>query len=195
MAAMLAGCPQSGESVPEPPPKPAERPKSSERIVHLDEDALRDVRITTTQARRRRATEEVTAFGEMKLHDDASADLVSPVAAVVERLHAVTGARVAPGKPLAALRSAEVGRARAEVLSARARGLAAEQHLERQRRVVAEGLAPKREEERARMEAAVAQAELRSALGKLGALGLGLEARKIRPRSPGSSCALRGRGR
>jgi cobalt-zinc-cadmium efflux system membrane fusion protein len=61
------------------------------------------------------------------------------------------------------------------VLAAAARLRGAEQQLARELRLVAAGIAPRRVEEQARMEADVARALHRSALARLAALGVALE--------------------
>jgi cobalt-zinc-cadmium efflux system membrane fusion protein len=175
---ILTGCPREEAAAPEKPLERPSRQKSGHDLVNLDDDALRDLRLTTTRARRQRATEEVLAFGEIALHEDAAADVVAPLPAVIERLAAPIGARVSKGQTLAVLRSPDLGRARAEIIATNAQIHAAEQHLTRQVAVVAAGVAPKRAEEQARMELAVARASQQAALAKLGALAVGLEVPK-----------------
>jgi len=79
---------------------------------------------------------------------------------------------VSRGQPLVELQSVELGRARADYWSARARADLARANVARKREL-AERVVPKREVEQAEADAASAEADLQAALGSLRALGLG----------------------
>ena len=147
---------------------------STHRLVRLDADALRDLRLTTTKARRGGSLREVTAFGELALHEDATYDVVAPAAGIIDPPLRPIGATVAKGAPLASLRSPAIGNARASVLDSKARLDAAELKLARRRALLADGLTSKREVEEALSEVSVARTRHRSTQAALGALGFGL---------------------
>lgn len=175
MFAALGGCSKEAPPVEKPPAAPVSKTaKSTHGLVRLDADTLRDLRLTTTKARRGGSLHDVTAFGELALHEDATHDVVAPAAGIIDPPLRQIGASVSKGAPLASLRSPAIGSARALVLDGKAKLAAAEQNLARQRSLLANGLAPKREVEVAVSEVAVAETRHRSAQAALGALGLGL---------------------
>jgi cobalt-zinc-cadmium efflux system membrane fusion protein len=147
---------------------------ASAGFILLDDDAIRDLRLRTSKARRRTLTHEISAFGEMQLDEDATVDVVSPLRATVLRIAVRLGRAVRKGDPVAVLRSADLAAARADVLSAQARLRAAERAHGRVAIVAAEGLAAKRDEETARAELERARLLLRAAQTKLAAFGVGL---------------------
>ena len=77
-----------------------------------------------------------------------------------------------PGTPLAQLRSTELGRARADVLTADARRDLAAQTLERKRTLAAERIVATREVQEAEAALRAADAEARAAAARLRALGV-----------------------
>jgi len=146
-------------------PAPAER-------VSIDPEMLRDLRITTAQAESRAAGEGVTVLGEVKVNEDAYAEVGVAIAARVLRALASPGERVEPGQPLALLESSELGRARAAYEVARGHARLAERALARKRELFTERIVAGRELQEAEAEAAAAEAELRAARGMLTALGV-----------------------
>lgn len=136
---------------------------------------LRDLRITTAAVESRPMGESVTVLGELGVNEEAYAEVASPIRARVVQVLAGVGDAVAPGHPLAALESVELGRARADYLAARARARLAATTLERRRRLAGERIVPRREVQEAEATAAAADAELRAAAAALAALGVSRE--------------------
>ena len=142
-------------------------------ILAIDPEMLRDLRITTAPAEARAGGEGITVLGEVKVNEDAYTEVGTAMVARVVRVLASPGDRTAPGQPLALLESAELGKARAAYVAARARARLADHVLARKRDLVTERIVAGREVQEAEAEAAAADAELRAARGALSALGLG----------------------
>src|SRR5207253_6933586 len=87
----------------------------------------------------------------------------------VQEVLAGIGDGIASGQPLAVLESVELGKARAEVIGARARAELTRQGLARKRGL--EGVVPRRDVEEAQAAAIAAAADLRAAEAGLRALG------------------------
>jgi membrane fusion protein, heavy metal efflux system len=159
-------------------------------IVAIDPEMRRDLRITTAKAESRMGGEGASMLGEVKVNEDAYAELSSPLAARVVRIFASPGEHVEVGQPLVELESVELGKSRAEYVSAKARAGLARQALERKRGLVEERIAAKRELQEAEAEAAAAQSELRAARTTLVALGIS-DAEVDRDRSVDARFTLR----
>lgn len=141
--------------------------------LHVTPDLKRDLRVSTAPATAKAGDERVTVLGEVRVHEDALASVAAPVSARVVRVLVQTGANVEPGAPLVELESADVGRARADLLSARAASLRADAVLARKRGLGEVTSAA--EVETAEAEAAAATADLRAAEAALAALGVGVK--------------------
>lgn len=139
--------------------------------LRVSPDLKRDLRVSTAPVRAEAGADRVVLLGEVVVHEDALATVAAPLAARVSRVRVATGATVAAGAPLVDLESVEVGRARAELLAARAHSLRATSALERKRGLG--DVVSRAELEAAEADAAVASAELRSAEAALSALGVG----------------------
>lgn len=178
---LVVGCQGSGRNEShgaphaEPEGKPSREAAVGKGVVVIDPEMLRDLRITTAQAEARVGGEGVTVLGEVGVDEDAYAEVGSPIAARVVRVLASPGDSVRAGQPLVELQSVELGRARAETLSARGRAELARQALERKRGLVSEHIAPERELEEAQAEATAAEADLRAGRAGLRALGVSEE--------------------
>ena len=144
---------RAAAAAPRSRPTPAdatERPnadahKEDANTVEVDEGMLRDLRITTRAVESRAGGELVVLLGELAVDQRAYAEVGAPVAARVTRLLVNAGDTVRSGQTLAELTSPELGRARAEYLSASARLKLAEAALERKRGLAAEKIVPLRE--------------------------------------------------
>jgi cobalt-zinc-cadmium efflux system membrane fusion protein len=136
---------------------------------------LRDLRITTAKAATRTGGEGVAVLGELKVNEDAYAEVGSPIAARVVRVLASPGDAVRQGQALVELQSVELGKARADYISARAHLLLAQKTLERKRNLAGEQIAPTRELHEAEAETTAAEASLHAARTTLRALGLSEE--------------------
>ena len=103
---------------------------------------LRDLRLTTAAVESRRSGEDVVLLGEMTVDERAYAEVGAPVSARVVRLVAAPGDTVREGQVVLELQSPELGKARAEYVSAQARLTLAEGVLTRKRELAAETHCP-----------------------------------------------------
>ena len=126
-------------------------------MIKIAPDMMRDLRITTGKAQARAAGETVSALGELRVNEDAYAEVASPVSARVSRVLVRAGDAVKAGQALAELTSPELVQARAELEAARSRLEIARRNAERKRGLAAERLVPEREVIEA--EAALAEAD------------------------------------
>jgi membrane fusion protein, heavy metal efflux system len=141
--------------------------------VRIDPSMLRDLKITTALSEARSAAETVAVLGELTVNQNAYAEVAAPVAARVMTVSADVGHRVEAQQPLATLASADLGRARADLQSARARADLAAKAMARKRDLSAERLVPQRELQEAEAEATAAAAEMRAAQAALEAFASG----------------------
>ena len=111
-------------------------------------------------------------LGELAVDQRAYAEVGTPVAARVTRLLVNAGDAVRSGQTLAELTSPELGRERAEYLSASARLKLAEAALERKRGLAAEKIVPLREVQEAESAAGEARAALRASRAAIAAFGV-----------------------
>jgi cobalt-zinc-cadmium efflux system membrane fusion protein len=111
-------------------------------------------------------------LGELAVDQSTYAEVGAPVAARVTRLFANSGDAVREGQTLAELTSPELGRERAEYLSASARVTLAEAVLERKRGLAAEKIVPLREVQEAESAAGEARASLRASRAAIAAFGV-----------------------
>ncbi|HLG54422.1 MAG TPA: efflux RND transporter periplasmic adaptor subunit [Vicinamibacterales bacterium] len=133
---------------------------------------LRDLRITTRDVESRTGADLVTLLGELAVDQRAYAEVGTPVAARVTRLLVNAGDPVRADQTLAELTSPELGRERAEYLSANARLTLAEAVLERKRGLATENIVPLREVQEAESAAGEARAALRSSRAAIAAFGV-----------------------
>lgn len=172
----LVGCGRGSEKttnpVPAPPAAEPDAHKEDANTVEVDEAMLRDLRITTRPVESRTGGELVVLLGELAVDQRAYAEVGTPVAARVARLLVTAGDRVRKGQTLAELTSPELGRERAEYLSARARLTLAEAALERKRGLAAEKIVPLREVQEAESAVGEARAALRASRAAIAAFGV-----------------------
>ncbi len=160
---------------PTPEPKAVETKPHAEadaNTVKVDEGMLRDLRITISAVESRPGGEQIMLLGELAVDQRAYAEVGVPVAARVTRLLVNAGDPVRSGQALAELTSPELGRARAEYLSAEARVKLGDAALERKRGLLAEKIVPVREVQEAESAAAETRAALRSARAAIAAFGV-----------------------
>lgn len=177
-AASVAACGGGGgQSAPAETAKPATPPESADahvdpNEVKVEEAMLRDLRITTAAVESRTGAEDVTLLGELAVDERNYAEVGVPVPARAMRLMAGPGDQVRAGEMLVELQSPELGKLRAEYVSAQARLTLAEGALKRKRELAAEKIVPLREVQEAETDATQAQAAVRSASAALTALGV-----------------------
>jgi cobalt-zinc-cadmium efflux system membrane fusion protein len=172
----LAGCGRRSDDDAKPAPTAspaAETPhKEDPNTVEVDEGMRRDLRITTRPVESREGGDLVMLLGELAVDQRAYAEVGTPAAARVMRLLVNAGDTVRAGQTLAELTSPELGRERAEYLSANARLKLAEAALERKRGLAAEKIVPLREVEEAESAAGEARAALRASRAAIAAYGV-----------------------
>jgi cobalt-zinc-cadmium efflux system membrane fusion protein len=140
--------------------------------IHLTEDMVRDLRISTATVAERSGAGEVMALGEVVADQARYAEVASPITGQILRVLVDTNGSVAIGTPLAQLRSTDLGRARAERLSAEARRDLARQALDRKRTLASERIVAQREVQEAEAAFRTADAEVRAATASIQALGI-----------------------
>jgi cobalt-zinc-cadmium efflux system membrane fusion protein len=177
MSLTLAACGRGREAAPAEPAQSASSPEAADahvdpNEVKVDEGMLRDLRITTATVESRTGAEDVTLLGELAVDERSYAEVGVPVPARAMRLMAAAGDQVRAGQTLVELQSPELGRLRADYVSAQARVSLAEVALKRKRDLAAEKIVPQREVQEAETDATQAQASLRAASAALTALGV-----------------------
>jgi len=182
----LAGCgggapketktdPSHGEKAVEPPggDTGGKHEEAGAGMLAVDADVLRDLKLTTFPAELRPEGEGVTAPGELKVNEQAYAEVGAPIPGRIVRLLAAPGQNVPRGRPLAVLQSVELGQARAQQAAAKAREELARKTVERKRGLAAERIVSRGELQRAEADLAEAEAELAAAGAAVSALGVG----------------------
>jgi len=149
----------------------AEHAEPDDGLLRIDPEMLRDLRITTARAEARPAGETVSALGELRVNEDAYAEVSSPVPARVVKVLAGPGDVVKAGQVLVELHSPDLGKARAEYVAARARADLAQKTVERKRQLATDRIVPARELQEAEADAADAGAAVRAARASLGTFG------------------------
>jgi cobalt-zinc-cadmium efflux system membrane fusion protein len=140
-------------------------------VVRIEADMRRDLGITTTAVESRPGGEGTPVLGELRVNENAYAEVSAPVPARALRVLALPGVRVRRGQVLAEMQSLELGKTRGDFRDAQARVELARQALERKRSLAAERIAPQREVQEAEAELKRAEASVQGARGTLNALG------------------------
>ena len=143
----------------------------SPNVLKIDPGMLRDLQITVVQAESRPGGDGVSLLGEVNVNEEKYAEVGSVVASRVVRALAAPGDSVRRGQPLVELQSLDLGRARADFLSARARAELARASVARKRELAGR-VVPVREVQEAEANARAAEADLQAALASLRALGV-----------------------
>jgi cobalt-zinc-cadmium efflux system membrane fusion protein len=170
---VVSACGRGSEPASAPGPK-SSAPTAENReagVLKIDPEMLRDLRTTTARVETRRGGDRATLLGEVRVNENAYAEIGSPVVARVVALRASTGDAVRRGQALADLQSTDLGKARADYLSAKARLGLAEQVLRRKKNLAAEQIVPVREVEEAEAVAESARSDVRAAASALASLG------------------------
>src|SRR5262245_29697647 len=157
----------------ETPPAATRAAESTDDLLHVDTEMLRDLRITTSSVESRPGGDGVMALGELGVDEEHYAEVGTAIAARVREVLVAPGDTVTAGQTLAVLESVELGRVRAELLAARARAALAQQTLTRKRALAADHIAPRRELEEAEAAAAAADADLHASEAALRTLDPG----------------------
>ena len=160
---------QAGEAHPR-----GEHEETGEGLLTVDAEVLRDLKLTTFPAELRPGGEGVVALGELKVNEQAYAEVGAPIPGRIVRLLVAPGQSVRRGQPLAMLQSVELGQARAQRAAALARTDLARKTVERKRGLAAERIVSRGELQRAEADLAEAEANLAAAEAAVSALGVGV---------------------
>ncbi len=115
---------------------------------------------------------DIQVVGTVSFHEDHYAMVGPLVAGRISRLAAGVGDQVRRGQVIAEIESSEVGQARADLVAARARYIAAEANLRRETDLAEKKISSSRERELAQAQWATEQAGVRAAVMRLQAIGL-----------------------
>lgn len=151
----------------------AKRGDDPAQPVALPPSARSNNPLATEVVARTRIDPDLELVGSVAFDEDRYALVGPPIAGRVIRLLVAPGEQVRRGRVLAEIDSAEVGRAQADLLVARARARLSRANLKRERSLAAERVSSTRDRELAEAQAATDAAEVRAAEQRLAALGLG----------------------
>jgi membrane fusion protein, heavy metal efflux system len=175
MGMCVTGCGKSGAPKEEATPAQPSAARSSEaasaHTLRIKAEMLRDIRVTTAPVEERAGGEGVQLLGELKVNEGRYAEVGTPIACRVVSVLAAPGQVVRKGQSLVQLQSVDIGKARAESITAQTRLDLARKTLERKRSLAAENIVPAREVQEAEASVATAEAEVRATRAGLGALG------------------------
>jgi cobalt-zinc-cadmium efflux system membrane fusion protein len=164
----------SGVDACKPKVEPTVGPKAAEGVdVSLDDKALEAAHVTTAKVASARRRSQVTVTGIVDFVPSRVARIGPSIPGRVSQIVVAPGQDVGKGAVVAILESVDVGRARADLMSARSRLDMAEAEVAREERLVAGGASSERSLERAKTERSLAQTELRAAEARLSTLGAG----------------------
>lgn len=166
-------------------------PDEDATTVTIDPGMLRDLRVTTRPVESRIGDDRITVLGELAVNQTAYAEVAVPHPAQVTRVRVLPGDTVRAGAALAELTSPDLGRARADFVSAQARVALASAALDRKRALAAERIAPQREVQEAESDLAAAQAAVRGARATIAAFGEAAPAAGAADDALGSGFTLR----
>lgn len=156
-----------------PPAEVTKETKEEGVDVKLGEKALAAAHLAVAKSRTVPRRASVVASGRVDFVPSRVARVGPPIAGRVGTIPVVPGQRVGKGAVLVTLESVEVGRARADFLSAKTRLTQAKAELDRETRLVQGGASSERALLVAQAEHQTAQAQLRAAEDRLTTLGLG----------------------
>ena len=174
---LLTSCTKKQDAEPSGEHKVESAPRSAEHgelaVLKVEPSMLRDLRVTTAKVEERTGGDSTTILGELRVNESAYAEVGAPIPSRIVRFEAAPGGTVRAGQTLAILQSPEIGKAKADMITAQSHVDLARQVLERKRRLGAERIVSQREIQEAESGLASAEAELRSARASLQSLGLG----------------------
>jgi len=141
--------------------------------IVLDEHVIERNGITTEVAQRRLLLGSLEVPAEVQVNPDKTAHVSSLIPGRLAEIRAALGDQIDKGEVLAIVRSVELGRARGELVAARARNKAAKAELKRMKTLVAEGIAAKKLEVEAQARADQTEANVIAARAALSVYGVG----------------------
>jgi len=173
---LSSGCGKPGEkknagASPNESSEVAARGQSQENILRIGPDNIRDLRLRTAPVETFPAGDNVDLLGELQVNEDAYAEVGVPVTSRVVAIQAALGQMVSKEQVLALVQSPELGKARGEYLTARARLEFSQTTLQRKQRLAAEKIVAQREVQEAQANVKSAEADLQVAQVTLRSLG------------------------
>lgn len=175
---LFGGCSKSEErktgAMATEQPLPARTSESTpDNSIRIRPEMLRDLRITTQTVEFRPGGEGVSLLGEIRVNENAYAEVGPSISARVVSILAAPGQPVEKGQPLVVLQSVELGKARSDNITAQARLELAQKTFARKQKLGAERIVPQREIQEAEATMRSAEADVRAASAALRALGAG----------------------
>ncbi len=190
LALVLMSCGKSGEE--------GKQPQTAEKAVDADiplvipdgtlrirEEMMRDLRVTTAFVEERPGAEGALLLGELRVNENAYAEIGAPIPGRIVNVLVASGQGVRKGQELAIMQSVDLGKARADYITAQARLELARKTLGRRQKLSTENIVPQRDVQEAEASVTTAEADVRAAHAALSALGAGDE------EADGSQLALR----
>jgi cobalt-zinc-cadmium efflux system membrane fusion protein len=170
LAVAFRGGASSPEKVPanEPPAAAASAPKQ----LALPEESREKNPVKVAPAEMTKIAGDIQVVGTVTFHEDHFAVVGPLVSGRISRLVGGVGDHVKHGQVIAEIESSEVGQARAELVSAKARFVAAEANLKRENDLAEKKISSVRERELAQAQWVTEQAGVRAATMRLRAIGL-----------------------
>ena len=172
---LVSGCSKTGNqsqgAEAERPAGQSQEAKSADNLLRIQPEMLRDLRITTSSVEQRRSGDGVNLLGEVTVNEEMYSQVGAPIPARVMAIAASPGQQVSKGQQLAILQSTELGKARAENISAQAKLQLAQQVLERKKRLAGEHIVAQRDVQEAEASVTSSEADLRASRATLHALG------------------------
>jgi membrane fusion protein, heavy metal efflux system len=153
-------------------PQTQEAKREDSSILHIEQSMLRDLRMTTTPVELRSGSESTAMLGELRPNETAYAEVGAPIQSRVVKIAVGPGEAVRAGQVLVILQSSEVGKVRADAITALAKLDLAKRVLDRKRRLGAERIVSQREIQEAESNVEAANAELRATHTTLRSLGV-----------------------
>jgi cobalt-zinc-cadmium efflux system membrane fusion protein len=150
----------------------AEAREATPDQVTLSVEALESLRLTYARAEERELSPSLEVPAEIVAVPDRRATVGPRVAGRVVDVGVNVGDRVERGEALVVLESDEVGRARADLIAARARAAVARRKLDRERGLLEDRITSRRAFEEAEGDQQVAEADLRAARTRLATFGV-----------------------
>lgn len=149
--------------------------KALPNVVQLAPEAVRQAGITTVTVQSRTASTQVVTTAEVKANENRLFHINSFVGGRVVQDNVFLGDTVQRGQTLAVVQNLDVAKIQAdyihslhnneiEIDQARTRLALAQKNLERERRLLAEGISPRKDYQQAEADAAIARSELEGKL-------------------------------
>jgi len=141
-------------------------------VLKIEPSMLRDLRITTAKVEERTGGDSTSILGELRVDENAYGEVGAAIPSRIARFEVPLGGNVRKGQILATLVSPEIGKAKADLITAESHVHLASLVLERKRRLRADRIVSERDLQEAEANLTSADAEVRSSRAVLQSLGL-----------------------